>query len=71
MQFLAVEELSAEERELVDAAIQATSNSYAKYSHFHVGAALRLDDGSIVIGVIRYVDGKIQSVGRNDASEGS
>ena len=24
-----------------------------------------------VIGVIRYVDGKIQSVGRNDASEGS
>ncbi|MBQ7471467.1 MAG: cytidine deaminase [Prevotella sp.] len=50
MQFQAIEELSAEERELVDAAIQATRNSYAKYSHFHVGAALRLDDGSIVIG---------------------
>ena len=50
MQFCSMEELSVDERELVEAAIKATDNSYAKYSHFHVGAALRLADGSIVIG---------------------
>lgn len=43
-------ELSAEEAELAQAAAVATSNSYAKYSHFRVGAALRLNDGRIVIG---------------------
>lgn len=50
MQFCSMEELSVDECELVEAAIKATDNSYAKYSHFHVGAALRLADGSIVIG---------------------
>ena len=50
MQFCSMDELAIEERELVEAAIKATDNSYAKYSHFHVGAALRLADGSIVIG---------------------
>lgn len=43
-------ELSAEEAELVQAAAKATSNAYAKYSGFRVGAALRLNDGRIVIG---------------------
>ena len=47
---LQLEELNADERELVEAAIKATDNSYAKYSHFRVGAALRLGDGRMVIG---------------------
>jgi len=50
MQFCQMEELSVEDQELVKAAIGATANSYARYSNFNVGAALRLADGSIVIG---------------------
>lgn len=49
-QFATMDELPQEEQELIMAAIQATHNSYANYSHFHVGAALRLADGSIMIG---------------------
>ena len=48
--FCQMDELSAEDRDLVLSAIEATRNSYAAYSHFHVGAAIRLDDGKIVIG---------------------
>ena len=44
------EELSVEDSTLVDKAIAATQNSYANYSHFYVGAALRLADGRIFIG---------------------
>lgn len=36
--------------ELVKAAIAAAANAYAPYSNFHVGAALLLDDGSVVTG---------------------
>lgn len=43
-------ELTATDRSLVDLAIQATSNSYAPYSGFHVGAALLLSDGTTFIG---------------------
>lgn len=43
-------ELTAEERLLVDSAVAATDHSYAPYSHFNVGAALRLADGSVVVG---------------------
>lgn len=35
---------------LVKAAMAAADNAYAPYSNFHVGAALLLDDGSIVTG---------------------
>lgn len=35
---------------LVQAAIDAARNAYAPYSNFHVGAALLLDDGSVVTG---------------------
>lgn len=45
-----VDELPPDERELVEKAKEATRNSYAEYSHFCVGAALRLADGHIVIG---------------------
>jgi len=45
-----MDELSAEDRQLVEQAIEATRRSYAPYSHFHVGAAVRLENGEIVIG---------------------
>ena len=35
---------------LVQAAIASAANAYAPYSNFHVGAALLLEDGSIVTG---------------------
>ena len=43
-------ELEAEDRTLVEKAIQATKHSYAPYSNFNVGAALLLDNGEIVTG---------------------
>lgn len=45
-----IDELSAQEREIVDAARKATANSYAVYSGFSVGAAVRLSDGTVVTG---------------------
>ena len=45
-----MDELSIEDQELVGRAIEATRHSYAIYSHFHVGAAVRLNNGHIVIG---------------------
>lgn len=45
------EELDESDRRLVDCAIEATKKSYAPYSHFHVGAAIRLANGDIIIGV--------------------
>ena len=44
------DELSAEDRELVELAKEATKSSYSPYSKFQVGAALRLADGTIVTG---------------------
>lgn len=43
-------ELSESDRKLLEAAIEATENAYAPYSNFHVGAALRLADSTIVKG---------------------
>lgn len=45
-----MQELNAEEQHLLELAIKATSRSYAPYSHFHVGAAVRLDNGIEIIG---------------------
>lgn len=44
------EELSVEDRELIAKAKEMTYRSYAPYSRFHVGAAIRMADGSIVSG---------------------
>ena len=44
------EELSEGEKLLIDMAIEATNRSYARYSHFHVGAALELANGERIIG---------------------
>lgn len=43
-------ELSAEDRALVDAAKKMTESSYAPYSQFHVGAAIKLENGEVVTG---------------------
>ena len=43
-------ELNAEDRELAAEAIAAIGNAYAPYSHFHVGAAVRMSNGQIVRG---------------------
>lgn len=45
-----LEELTAEDQELVERAKQATLNSYSPYSKFAVGAAVRLKNGDIIIG---------------------
>lgn len=44
------QELPADDRRLIDAAKKATEGAHAPYSNFHVGAALLLDDGTIVTG---------------------
>lgn len=44
------DELPIEVRTLVDAARQATARAYAPYSQFHVGAAIRLADGTVITG---------------------
>ena len=42
--------LPAHDRELIEGAEEASERAYAPYSNFHVGAALRMDDGSVVTG---------------------
>ena len=49
-EYATLDELSKEDRELAEAAIDAMKGSYAPYSHFNVGAAVRLADGTIVKG---------------------
>lgn len=49
-EFDSMDELSEKDRELMQRALQAAEGAYAPYSGFHVGAALRLSDGSVVIG---------------------
>lgn len=49
-EYASVEEMSATDRELCRAAVEALAGSYAPYSHFHVGAAVRMSDGTIVKG---------------------
>ncbi len=49
-EYSSIEEMEPRDRELVEAAIDAQKGSYAPYSRFNVGAAVRLDDGTIVKG---------------------
>ena len=44
------DELTEQDRALIDAAKSATRNSYAPYSRFQVGASALLSDGTIVTG---------------------
>lgn len=45
-----ISELSEEDRNLMNAAIEATKNSYSPYSNFKVGAALLMEDDTIITG---------------------
>lgn len=45
-----MDELTDEERSLVELAQEGTNRSYSPYSHFHVGAALKLQNGVTFIG---------------------
>ncbi len=49
-EFESLDELTEQDRELVARATQARLRAYAPYSNYFVGAALRLDDGTIVEG---------------------
>ncbi len=49
-QYDSLDELTEEQRKLLDEAYKAMGNAYAPYSHFHVGASLMDQDGNIFIG---------------------
>ena len=49
-EFSCLEELQPDDRELALAALDAMKGAYAPYSNFIVGAAVRLDNGTIVTG---------------------
>jgi len=48
--FSSLDELSSNDKELLQTAIKQLDHAYAPYSKFHVGAAARLEDGSIYVG---------------------
>lgn len=50
IQVAQMDELPDVERELLEMAIEGTNRSYAPYSHFHVGAAILLENGIKFIG---------------------
>ena len=52
-EYSSINEMEPQDIELVNAAIEAQKGSYAPYSTFNVGAALRLEDGTIVKGAER------------------
>lgn len=45
-----IDELNPELKQLVEIAKRKTQDAYCPYSHFHVGAAALLNDGTIVTG---------------------
>ena len=49
-EYNSIDELNPEDRELAAEAIAAMQGAYAPYSHFHVGAAVRMSNGQIVRG---------------------
>ena len=49
-EYASLQELGAEDLRLAQAAIDATSQAYAPYSNFNVGAAVMFTDGEIVSG---------------------
>ena len=49
-EYSSITELSDEDKELVNSAIEAQKSSYSPYSHFKVGAAVLLENGEIIQG---------------------
>jgi cytidine deaminase len=50
LEYKGIDELPGVDRRLAEEAVAAASGAYAPYSHFMVGAAILLDDGSVVRG---------------------
>ncbi len=50
LEYQGIDELPGADRKLVEEAVAAASGAYAPYSNFMVGAAILLDDGTIVRG---------------------
>lgn len=50
IKFCQIDELSNDDRVLVETAMEATDNSYSPYSKFRVGAAIKLADGKVIKG---------------------
>ncbi|MBO5499262.1 MAG: cytidine deaminase [Bacteroidales bacterium] len=50
LEYESIDQLDNRDRELAEAAIEATKGSYAPYSGFNVGAAVRLDTGETIKG---------------------
>jgi cytidine deaminase len=49
-EYSSIDEMDAADRMLVEEAIEAQKGSYAPYSNFNVGAAVLLEDGTVVRG---------------------
>jgi cytidine deaminase len=49
-EFSSADELTQEDKKLVEQARQIVMNAYAPYSRFHVGAAVLLENGKVVLG---------------------
>lgn len=50
LEYSSIDELPEAEKTLAGEAVRAASGAYAPYSHFMVGAAILLDDGTVVSG---------------------
>ena len=50
VEYESIDQLDEKDKELVQAAVEATKQSYAPYSNFNVGAAVMFTDGVIVKG---------------------
>ncbi len=50
LEYQGIGELPAADRKLVEEAVAAASGAYAPYSHFMVGAAILLDDETVIRG---------------------
>ena len=61
-EFLSLDELEAADRALAEAAIAAIEGSYAPYSNFNVGAAVRLEDCRQVMAEFQTESGSAMSV---------
>jgi cytidine deaminase len=48
--FASIDELDSESKYLIHKAKEATQHSYAPYSRFHVGAAVMLEDNTLIVG---------------------
>lgn len=45
-----INDMSPADQQLIQQAREATTRSWAPYSHFHVGAAVKLIDGKVILG---------------------